>query len=124
MPGPLFPTVKERIPSRLRHETRGVIVARFILAWGGDKPRRLVPCGTHVIIWLLGGVGEMLDIRREYIVTDDNKRKAVLIDIKTFEKIEEILESYGLGKYMEEVEDEEALPLGAAKRYYATLEKC
>ena len=65
----------------------------------------------------------MLDIRRQYIVTDDNKRKAVLIDIKTFEKIEEILESYGLGKYMEEVEDEEALPLGAAKRYYATLEK-
>ena len=48
----------------------------------------------------------MLEIKKEYIVTDDNKKKAVLIDIETFEKIEEILESYSLGKYMAEIEDE------------------
>jgi len=65
----------------------------------------------------------MFDIKREYVTTDDNTRKAVLIDIKTFEKIEEILESYGLGKYMEEVEDEEALSLSAATRYYRALER-
>ena len=65
----------------------------------------------------------MLDIRKEYVITDDNKRRAVLIDIKTFERIEEILESYGLGKYMEEAENEEVLSLSAAKRYYEILEK-
>jgi PHD/YefM family antitoxin component YafN of YafNO toxin-antitoxin module len=65
----------------------------------------------------------MLNIRKEYIVTDDNKKKAVLIDIETFERIEEILESYGLGKYMEEVENEEALSLREAKKYYRRLEK-
>ncbi len=62
----------------------------------------------------------MFDIRKEYVTTDDNKRTAVLIDIRTFEKIEEILESYGLGKYMEEVEDEEALPLSEAIPQYST----
>ena len=65
----------------------------------------------------------MLRINKEYIVAGDNKRKAVLIDIETFEKIEEILESYGLGKYMEEVDEEDALSISEAKAYYATLEK-
>jgi len=65
----------------------------------------------------------MVDIRKEYVITDDNKKRAVLIDMNTFEKIEEILESYGLAKYMEEVEDEEALPLSAARRYYQGLSK-
>ena len=65
----------------------------------------------------------MLNIRKEYVITDENKRRAVLIDIKTFERIEEILESYGLGKYMEEAENEEVLSLSAAKRYYEILEK-
>jgi PHD/YefM family antitoxin component YafN of YafNO toxin-antitoxin module len=65
----------------------------------------------------------VLRINKEYVITGDNKRKAVLIDIETFEKIEEILESYGLGKYMEEVEEEEALSISEAKACYATLEK-
>jgi len=65
----------------------------------------------------------MLKIKKEYIVTDDNKKKAVLLDIKTFEKIEEILESFGLGKYMEEIEDEEILSVHDAKKYYSTLKK-
>ena len=63
----------------------------------------------------------MLTIKKEYVVTDDNKKKAVLIDIGTFEKIEEILDSYGLGKYMEEIEDEEVLSLNDAKSHYETL---
>ncbi len=65
----------------------------------------------------------MFDIKKEYVVTDANKKKAVLIDIETFEKIEEILESYGLWKYMEEIEGEETLPLNEARAYYSNLEK-
>lgn len=65
----------------------------------------------------------MLHIKKEYVITDNNKRKAVLIDIETFERIEEILESYGLGKYIEEVENEKPLSLSEARRYYETLEK-
>ena len=58
----------------------------------------------------------MLKIKKEYVVSDKNRKKAVLIDIETFEKVEELLEDYGLGKYMEEVEDEEILSIHGAKR--------
>ncbi len=63
----------------------------------------------------------MRNIKKEYVVTADNRKKAVLIDIETFEKIEEILESYGLGKYMEEIEGEAALPVDEAKSYYEKI---
>ncbi|HBY57786.1 MAG TPA: hypothetical protein DEG96_08030 [Candidatus Atribacteria bacterium] len=65
----------------------------------------------------------MLKIKKEYIVNSNNKKKAVLIDIETFEKLEELLENYGLGKYMEEVDDEEALNINEAKEYYDILKK-
>jgi len=65
----------------------------------------------------------MLKIKKEYIINDENKKRSVLIDIETFEKIEEILENYGLSKYMEEVEGEEVLSLNDAKSYYKTLKK-
>ncbi|MFQ6056293.1 MAG: hypothetical protein ACE5J3_09980 [Methanosarcinales archaeon] len=65
----------------------------------------------------------MLKIKKEYVVNEDNRKRAVLIDIKTFEKLEEIIESFGLGKYMEKVEDEEVLDLDRARRYYNTLKK-
>lgn len=65
----------------------------------------------------------MFEIKKEYVVTNDNKKKAVLIDIETFEKLEEILESYGLGKYMEEIEGEEVLSIDNARSYYGSLKK-
>ncbi len=65
----------------------------------------------------------MLDIKKDFVVTNSNRKKAVLIDIETFERIEEILENYGLGKYMEEVRDEEALSIKDATPYYETLKK-
>lgn len=33
----------------------------------------------------------MLAIKKEYIVTSSNKKKAVLVDIDTFNKMEELL---------------------------------
>ena len=66
---------------------------------------------------------EMLAIKKEYIVTGDNKKKAVLIDIDTFNKMEEIIENYGLAKYMIEVKNEKDVSLNDAKEYYSTLKK-
>jgi PHD/YefM family antitoxin component YafN of YafNO toxin-antitoxin module len=65
----------------------------------------------------------MLAIKKEYVVTDDNKKRAVLIDIDTFRIMEEIIENYGLAKYMEEVKKEENLSLNEAKEYYSSLKK-
>ena len=65
----------------------------------------------------------MLDIKKDFVVTNGNRKKAVLIDIETFERIEEILENYGLGKYMEEIKNEEVLSIKDATSYYKTLKK-
>ena len=46
-----------------------------------------------------------------------------MIDIDTFNKMEEIIENYGLAKYMAEVKKEEDLSLNEAKEYYSTLKK-
>jgi PHD/YefM family antitoxin component YafN of YafNO toxin-antitoxin module len=65
----------------------------------------------------------MLAIKKEYVVTDNNKKKAVLIDIDTFNAMEEIIENYGLAKYMMEVKNEEELSLNDAKAQYSNLRK-
>ena len=61
-----------------------------------------------------------IDIKRQYIVADD-RRIGVVLDIETFEKIEELLENCGLAQYMEEVEKEETLSLNEARQYYAQM---
>ncbi|MDU9049291.1 MAG: hypothetical protein Q3M30_10590 [Candidatus Electrothrix sp. Rat3] len=49
-------------------------------------------------------------IARQYIVNEQDRRTAVLLDIETFEKIEEIIENHALYRLMEEKdEDDEVL---------------
>jgi hypothetical protein len=65
----------------------------------------------------------MLSIPKKYIVDENNNKIAVQLDIITFEKIEEVLENYGLVKLIKESEHEESLNLAEAKTFYETLEK-
>ena len=65
----------------------------------------------------------MLPIKKEYIVTANNKKKAVLIDLETFNKIEELIEDYGLGKFMNEAENEQNLSSTDAKKQYQAMKK-
>ena len=51
----------------------------------------------------------MLEINKSYVLDKDQKPIAVQISIAEFEKIEEILEDYGLGKLIEEVENDQIL---------------
>lgn len=62
-----------------------------------------------------------IDIKRQYVVTDDGRKIRVVLDIETFEKIEELLENCGLARYMEEVEKEETLSLNEARQYCAQM---
>ena len=63
----------------------------------------------------------MLTIKKT-LVTDMNKRPlAVQIDIKTFEKIEQLLEDYALGQYIEENNTTEYMTVEDAKDYYKRL---
>ena len=65
----------------------------------------------------------METINKQYIVNEQNKKIAVQIPIKTFERLEEILENYGLVQLMRESEAEEVLGVNEAKTYYGQLEK-
>ena len=69
------------------------------------------------------GGKKMLTIQKQYITDEHNKKIAVQIPIRTFEKLEEILENYALFQLMEENEGEEVLNSQDAKAYYDQLEK-
>ena len=64
-----------------------------------------------------------MEIRRRYVVDDENRKVAVQLDIETFEKIEEILENYGLVQLMSDEEEDEVFDINQAKDFYKTLEK-
>jgi len=65
----------------------------------------------------------MLAIKKKY-VTDAKKRPvAVQIDIETFEKIEQLLEDYALGKLIEQNDPSDELSLEEAKAEYKGITK-
>ncbi len=65
----------------------------------------------------------MTDIPRRYIVDEQNKRIAVQLDIETFERLEELIENYGLVGLMKQNEGEDKLSLSEAKTFYQSLDK-
>ena len=65
----------------------------------------------------------MLKIKKRFL-TDENKNPvAVQLDIKTFEKIEQLLEDYALGKFIEQNDPVDNLSLQEAKEFYRKLDK-
>ena len=65
-----------------------------------------------------------MNIERNYIVDDRNRKIAVQLDIKTFERIENVLENYALVQLIQEADDEgEPVNLQEALSYYENLKK-
>lgn len=65
----------------------------------------------------------MLTIHKKIVLDEDQKPTAVQIPIEEFERLEEIIENYGLSKLMDEVKDEELLSVEDAKKYYQSLKQ-
>lgn len=63
-----------------------------------------------------------MELKRQYIVDEDNHKIAVQLDIDTFEKIEDVLENYALVQLIN-ADESETLSIEEAKKYYATLDK-
>ena len=63
----------------------------------------------------------MLEIHKNYLLDGNQKPIAVQIPIAEFEKIEEILEDYGLAQLMDETKDDETLNKEEALKYLASL---
>jgi hypothetical protein len=63
----------------------------------------------------------MVEIHKKIVLDEDQKPFAVQIPIKEFERLEEVIENYGLSKLMDEVKEEEKLSVEDAKTYYQSL---
>ncbi|NCR28818.1 MAG: hypothetical protein GPJ25_21880 [Microcystis aeruginosa LE13-04] len=63
----------------------------------------------------------MLEINKSYVLDKDQNPIAVQIPIAEFDKIEEILEDYGLEKLIEEVENDQILDKEKALQYLELL---
>jgi len=64
-----------------------------------------------------------MQLQPNYIVDNHNHKIAVQLDIKTYEKITDVLEDYALFKFMDENKDDEKLSLKDARAVYASLKK-
>jgi hypothetical protein len=65
----------------------------------------------------------MLEITKNYVMDENQQPIAVQIPIADFEKIEEILENYGLIQLMADSEDDERLAKDEAWKYYQFLKQ-
>ncbi len=64
-----------------------------------------------------------MQLQPNYIVDNNNHKIAVQLDIKTYEKITDVLEDYALFKFMDDNKDDEKLSLKDARALYASLRK-
>ena len=65
----------------------------------------------------------MLAIHKKIVLDEQQKPFAVQIPIDEFERLEEIIENYGLSKLIDEGSDDERLSVEDAKKYYQSLKK-
>ncbi len=63
----------------------------------------------------------MLTIHKNIVLNEQQEPFAVQIPIEEFERLEEVIENYGLSKLIDEVSDDERLTVEDAKKYYQSL---
>jgi len=65
----------------------------------------------------------MLELHKSIVLDENQKPIAVQIPIEEFERMEEVIENYGLAKLMDEVADDEQLSVQEARHYYGSLKQ-
>jgi hypothetical protein len=65
----------------------------------------------------------MLELHKNIVLDENQNPIAVQIPIGEFERMEEVIENYGLAKLMDEVADDEQLSLQEAKHFYRSLKQ-
>jgi hypothetical protein len=66
---------------------------------------------------------KMLKIKKTYVIDSKQNPIAVQVDISTFEKMEELLEDYALGQFIEENDPDGYMSVADAKSYYEVIAK-
>jgi PHD/YefM family antitoxin component YafN of YafNO toxin-antitoxin module len=65
----------------------------------------------------------MLVLHKSIVLDENQKPIAVQIPIEEFERMEEVIENYGLSRLMDEVADDEQLSVEEAKHFYRSLKE-
>ena len=65
----------------------------------------------------------MLELHKNIVLDENQKPIAVQIPIREFQRLEEVIENYGLAKLMDEVSDDDQLSLQEAKGLYRSLKQ-
>ena len=65
----------------------------------------------------------MLELHKNIVLDENQKPIAVQIPIGEFQRLEEVIENYGLAKLMDEVAGDEQLSLQEAKGLYQSLKQ-
>jgi len=63
----------------------------------------------------------MMEIHKKIVLDEDERPVAVQIPISEFERLEEVIENYGLSKLLDEVKNEERFSVEEAKTHYNSL---
>ncbi len=63
----------------------------------------------------------MLEIHKHYVLDENQNPIAVQIPLPEFERLEEVIENYGLAQLIDEVQDEERLTGEDAYNHYRAL---
>jgi PHD/YefM family antitoxin component YafN of YafNO toxin-antitoxin module len=68
----------------------------------------------------------MFTLRKNYVLDENQQPIAVQISLEDFQRLEEILEDYGLARLMDEVplEDRQRFSKAEGMAYYESLKKC
>lgn len=62
-----------------------------------------------------------MEIHKKIVLDENNRPFAVQIPIEEFERLEEVVENFGLSKLMDEVKEEDILSAREAQEYYQAL---
>ena len=65
----------------------------------------------------------MMEIHKSIVLDEDQKPVAVQIPIEEFERLEEVIENYGLAKMIDAVLDDEQLSVQEAKTLYRSMKE-
>lgn len=65
----------------------------------------------------------MLELHKNIVLDENQKPIAVQVPIEEFERLEEVIENYGLAKLIDEVADDEQLSVHEAKSLYRSLKQ-
>jgi hypothetical protein len=65
----------------------------------------------------------MLELHKNIVLDENQKPIAVQIPIEEFQRLEEVIENYGLAMLIDEVADDEQLSVHEAKSLYRSLKQ-